>query len=367
MNDITKSGLLFNAASIPCSFFMKLCAEYDPSEIFRSSSILEALGLSEAQRQRLSGLLVKDGWAEQEQEQLAKLGARFITAKDIDYPAKLWDLSRPPVGLYVRGSANLSLPSVAVVGTRKPSIYGANTASYIARSLAHHRLATISGGARGIDSSAHIGSLTEGGVTIAIFGTSIDKAYPTENRDLFKHIIESHGAVVSEYPLKSAGEAWHFPERNRLIVALSSRVVVVESPEDGGAMITAGIAGKVGRELWAVPGRINEPVCGGSNRLLNEGAKCLYDVSKFVEGIAGRSEQIDLFGDDVPKETGNEAPSMSDDEKVIYSLLQRKGKCLIDELVSESNLELGDVQSALIGLEADGLVVEVSGRYSAEV
>ena len=347
MNDITQAGILFNAAYIPYDYFMKLCTDYDPHEAFAGVDFWKELG-------------AKDGWIARELDILERLGGRFITAKDIDYPAKLSDLKRPPVGLYVKGKVNLSLPSAAIVGTRKPSSYGQNTAANLARSLARQGVITISGGARGIDSAAHRGSLQDDGITIAVFGTSIDKVYPTENRDLFERITE-RGAVVSEYPIGCPGEGWHFP-------AMSSRVVIVEAGDKSGALITAGYAEELGRELWAVPGRITDETCRGTNALITRGAKCLYDIGEFVESFTGRHEQLELFGEDDLNGENEEittAPELGDDEKVIYSLLQKKGKVTLDELVAESKLDAIDVQSALIMLQAEGLVSEATGRYSA--
>lgn len=366
MNDITQAGILFNAAYIPCNYFLKLCTDYDPHEAFAGVSFWQELGLTDAQCSRLSDLLAKDGWISRELEILDRLGGRFITAKDLDYPAKLSDLKRPPVGMYVKGRVNLSLPSAAIVGTRNPSSYGQNTAVSLARSLARHGVMTVSGGARGIDSAAHRGSLQEDGATIAVFGTSIDRVYPTENRDLFERITE-RGAIVSEYPIGCPGEAWHFPERNRLIAAMSSRVVIVEAGGKSGALITAGYAEELGRELWAVPGRISDETCRGTNELISRGAKCLYDVGEFVESFTGRHEQLELFGEDMEtvKEDTAFALELDDDEKVIYSLLQKKEKVTLDELIAESKLDAIDVQSALIMLQAEGLVSEATGRYSA--
>ena len=152
MNDITRAALIFNAASIPLSFFTKLCNDYDPHEIFSGSSFLRELGLSDAQTSRVTDILAKDSWPERELDVITRLGAKFITAQDLDYPAKLLDLKRPPVGLYVKGNVNLSLPSIAIVGTRNPGSYGQVTAGNLARDLAKHGAITISGGAAGIDS-----------------------------------------------------------------------------------------------------------------------------------------------------------------------------------------------------------------------
>ncbi len=369
MNDITRAGLIFNAANIPLGFFMKLCNDYDPHEIFTGAAFLQELGLSDAQFSRVTELLAKDSWAERELEMISRHGARFITAKDLDYPTKLLDLKRPPVGLYIKGKANISLPSIAIVGTRSPGSYGQTTAGNLARELARHGAMTISGGAAGIDSAAHRGSLGEDWITIAVFGTSIDRVYPFENRDLFERIIE-RGAVISEYPAGTPGESWHFPERNRLIAALSSRVVIVEAGEKSGALITARYAQELGRELWAVPGRITDENSRGTNSLLNHGAKCLYDIAEFTEDFTGKHEQLELFADDADdsedtQATKYTAPEMSDDEKVIYSLLQKKGSRLLDELITDSGIDAVDVQTALMMLQAEGLVNEALGRYSA--
>ena len=373
MNDITKAGLLFNAATIPYNFFMKLCNEHDPNEIFSGTGFLKELGLTDAQISRVNDFLAKDGWISREMDITEKLGARFITAKDIDYPVKLLDLKRPPVGLYVKGKIGLSFPSAAIVGTRHPSQYGQDTAAQLAKAIAKSGGITISGGAQGIDSAAHRGSLAEDGITIAVFGTSIDKVYPVENRDLFARIAE-RGALVSEYPIGSPGEGWHFPERNRLIAALASRVVIAEADEKSGAMITARYAEELGRELWAVPGRICDKNSAGTNRLIFRGAKCLCDMREFAESFTGRREQLELFGDEEAEtEEGavqekadvNAGLELSDDEKVIYGLIQQKGNRLIDDLIAESGKDMPDVISAVVMLQAEGLIVERGGRYSA--
>ena len=354
MDSTTRAGLLLNAIKAPYEVFRRLCDDYDPGELTRGETFWRELALTPTMQQRLSGLLYDD-WPEKELERTENFYARFITAGDIDYPAKLHDLANPPIGLYVKGHANISLPSVAVVGTRKCSDYAQNIASSLGRALAQRGLIVISGGARGIDTAGHRGCLSEDGVTIAVFGTGIDKVYPTENRDLFSRIIE-RGAIISEYPFGTHGEAWRFPERNRIIVGMSSRIVVVESPEGGGAMLTARAGLELGREVWSVPGRITDEVCRGTNALLGEGARVFTGITDFLELTTGHAQMNISFGDDA---------ELSDDDKIIYSLLQRQGGRTLDELIIESGLDVVTVQSALMSLEADGLIMNTSGRYSA--
>ncbi|MBQ7559474.1 MAG: DNA-processing protein DprA [Synergistaceae bacterium] len=365
-NEYTRAGILLNAIRAPYEFFSRLCENYEPDEILKGASFWEELGLKKNHQQKLSGLL-RDNWAEKEIDRAEKFGARFITAKDIDYPAKLKDLKNPPVGLYVKGSANILLPSVAIVGTRKCSSYGQTTATNIAKALAQNHITVISGGARGIDTAGHRGCLSENGATIAVFGTGIDKVYPIENRDLFSRIIE-RGAIISEFPMGMGGESWHFPDRNRIIVGMASRVVVVESPEGGGAMLTARAALELGREVWSVPGKITDDVSKGTNQLFNEGAKTTVSVKDFIEIIAGTNEQFNLNFDefsDAPQKIKKAAPILTDEEKIIYSILQRQGEILIDEIISKSGLDFMTVQEALMNLSAEGLIMDSSGRYSA--
>lgn len=374
MDAKTKAALIFNAVKIPCEFFMRLCDSYSPDEIFANESILQELGLSENQQSRIKSLLAKDSWPERELELAEKLNARFIHAKDLDYPAKLKDLTHPPVGLYVRGKANISLPSVAVVGTRKPCDYARVAANHLGRALAKRGVITISGGARGIDAEGHRGTLAEDGITIAVFGTSIDKIYPAEHRDLFNRILY-RGALISEYPMNTSGEAWRFPERNRIIAAMSSGIVIVESPEDGGALRTAEHGFKLGREVYAVPGLITNENCRGSNNLISQGAKILVSIEEFADKFAFKPEQLNFGFDDF--NSGHESEhkeheehndiELDDDEKLIYSLIQTHNDITADNLSDKSKLDLLTVQSALISLVSEGLVSENSGRYSVSM
>ena len=181
-------------------------------------------------------------WAEIEFEKCAKLGVRLISIKDPDYPSLLNDLKNPPLVLYWEGKIE-KLPSlnVSVVGTRGASNYGKKTAHKIGQYSAACQVGLISGGASGIDGYAHLGSYDSGGPTIAVFGTGVDVYFPESNRRLFDGIKEK-GALISEFPLGITGQQWHFPQRNRIVAALSQKLIVVEAPLKSGAMITARLA-----------------------------------------------------------------------------------------------------------------------------
>ncbi|MBQ7560532.1 MAG: DNA-processing protein DprA [Synergistaceae bacterium] len=370
---ITRAALILNAIKAPYKAFINLCGKFNPEELFiGGENFYNELGLSSSVQSRLINILAKDNWVDKELEKIYAFDSRFINALDIDYPAKLRDLSKPPIGLYVKGSANISLPSVAIAGTRKCSEYGRNTAIKLAKALALSGIIIISGGARGIDAAAHRGCLSENGVTVAVFGTGLDKIYPTEHKDLFRQILETGGALISEYPMNSGGESWRFPERNRIIVALAGRVIIAESPEDGGAMITARYAQKLNRELWAVPGRINDETFRGSNSLLNEGTGAIISIEEFINKITANSQVNINFSQ---SESDSESKSgindqninLSSDEKIIYSLIHAKNNITSDELIISSKLNFTEIQSALVLLEAENLITSNAGRYSAVI
>jgi DNA processing protein len=286
-------------------------------------------------------------------------GARFVTVDDPDYPVRLKDLPSPPIGIYVKGKIDSLKPCLAIVGTRRCSPYGRTVAEAIGRAAARVGHQVVSGGAKGIDGAGHRGCLDEKGTTMAILGTAVDRVYPAEHRSLFVEIAGS-GALISEYPMGTGGDPWRFPERNRIVVGLCNRLVIVESTEDGGAMITARLALDVGREIWCVPGRITEDVSKGTNALIRDGANPLVDIDDFIGKISGKYGQLLLdFGEPSPL-------SLSENEKLVLGLLQRRGGRTLDDLMSESGLGFVDMQSCLATLSASSLVYASGpGRYSA--
>lgn len=365
MDATTKAALLLNNIRASINIFKRLCADYDPAELWHSESLWDELRLTDRMKERLATFLAKD-WAENEDEKIYSFGARFISANDIDYPARLSDLKNPPVGLYVKGSVNLSLPSVAIVGTRKCSAYAQRVAVDLGKALALAGITTISGGAKGIDTAGHRGTLSENGKTVVVFGTGLDKTYPVENRDLFAEILAQNGAWVTEYSFGTDGNIWRFPERDRLIAAIASRVVVAESPEGGGAMHTARKAVELGRDMWSIPGRIIDEVAKGTNMLMREG-KIFVSIEDFISKITSGRVQINMSFDDSVQDSSSQASDLTDDAKRIYSLIQGKTGITTDNLLSESGLDFINLQTVLNELEFDGLITNAGGRYSAGI
>lgn len=207
-------------------------------------------------------------------ERARQLGVRVVTFRDPQYPANLLPLDDAPPVLFVRGTL---LPeedktSLAIVGSRRATHYGRGQADRFARVFAEQGIPVVSGGAAGIDTCAHRGALNAGGRTIAVLGCGIDVAYPAENRRLFEEIVATGGAVVSEFPMETLPEPWRFPTRNRIIAGISSATVVIESPRDSGALITARNAAEYGRDVWAVPGPVDTGRSRGGHELIQDGA-----------------------------------------------------------------------------------------------
>lgn len=244
----------------------------------------------------------------------------IIRIDDADYPAHLREIKDPPKRLYYRGDPGLiKYPGIAVVGTRRSSPYGRWAAREIAKRIARCGVPVISGMADGIDSAAHWGCIAEDMGTVAVFGTGIDICFPSSNEKLKKK-IEEKGLILSEYEPGTRGFPGNFPERNRIISGLSKSVIVVEGALKSGSMITARLALEQGRDVFAVPGNIDQPNSIGVNRLIADGAFPIMELSGVEEllGIGkGRiARMIESFSDEEKIVTGSilEAPGISAEE-----------------------------------------------------
>ena len=219
-------------------------------------------------------------------EYMDKNNIEIITIYDKEYPDKLKEIYDPPISLYVKGDKTIfSNPSISIIGCRKCSKYGENTAEKFAYDLASNNINIISGLARGIDTYAHMGALAAKGKTAAVVGSGLDRVYPPENKAVFEKIIETGGAVISEYVIGTKPAARNFPERNRIISGISNGVVVVEAKEKSGTLITVNFALEQGRDVYAVPGNIDNPNSCGTNRLIKEGARLITEPGEILEDL----------------------------------------------------------------------------------
>lgn len=198
----------------------------------------------------------------------------IIPIEDEEYPNLLKQIYDPPISLYIKGNKDiLNHPSIAIVGCREASDYGKKAAKYFAYNLANQNINIISGLAKGVDSYAHIGTLSTCGKTVAVVGNGLDTVYPAENKYLSERILENRGAIISEYPLGIKAEKMNFPARNRIISGMSKGVIVIEAKAQSGTLITVDFALEQGRDVYVVPGNINSTNSVGTNELIKQGAK----------------------------------------------------------------------------------------------
>ena len=290
-------------------------------------------------------------------EEMARLAAgdiRAVSWEDAEYPRRLAEIEAPPPLLYVRGGLTPKDDlAVAVVGTRRPSAYGAQVAQDVAATLAAGGVTVISGLARGIDGIAHQTALECGGRTIAVLGSGMDRVYPPEHRRLAQEIC-AQGALVTEYPLGRAPEPGNFPARNRVISGLSLAVVVAEAGATSGALITADFAADQGREVFAVPGGIYSRTCGGTNQLIANGARPLLAAGDLLEAL-----NLELT---VRAGAAEASPASEGEQRVLRAL---SGEPVhVDEISRACELPVSVVASCLTLLELRGRVRSVGGmRY----
>jgi DNA processing protein len=279
-------------------------------------------------------------WQQQE-------GCYIITIADTTYPQKLLEINDPPPLLWIRGSiALLQQQQLAIVGSRNPTTGGANTATEFAQKLANDIIIT-SGMASGIDSCAHLGALEAGQSTIAVCGTGLDRIYPAKNSNLAKQIATT-GALVSELPIGTRPLASNFPRRNRIITGMSDGVLVVEALVKSGSMISARSSLEQGREVFAIPGSIHNPLSEGPHSLIKDGA-FLVEKPQDIADILGLSHITN---------TDHTPPA----ENILLPYLDYNGVSF-DELVLKSGLDTATITNNLLELEMSGIIEYVNNSY----
>jgi len=291
-----------------------------------------------------------------EMEKLDRYGVTVVTFRDPGYPSRLKEIYDYPPLLYIRGRL---LPEdewcLAVVGTRRATIYGKQVTEEIVTDLAQNKITIVSGLARGIDTVAHRSALEAGGRSIAVFACGLDIVYPGENADLARR-IQQRGALVSEYPLGTKPRAEYFPRRNRIMSGISLGVLVVEAGETSGAMITANLALEQNREVFAIPGSILSNASRGTNHLIQEGAKLVRDHRDILEelNLTAVAYQMEM----------KEVIPPSDIESLILKQLGAE-PTHIDEVCRSSKLPVSTVSSTLAMMELKGLVKQVGAMNYA--
>ena len=298
---------------------------------------------------------------QKELQWIREFGCEVLTPEDENYPRLLRQIYDPPLVLYTKGVlTEKDRNAVALVGSRQTTQYGTEVARKLAYQLAYVGVTVVSGGARGIDTAAHQGALSAGGRTVAVLGTGIDIVFPPENRELFERIA-GQGAVVTQFPFRRQADKQTFPIRNRIVAGMSLGTVVVEANLTSGALITANFATDYGRQVFAVPGRIDSPRSKGCHELLKKGAtlcESAEDILSEFEYLFPRPNRPAA-----PNETGHlPALELLPNEQVVYALLQAEEGTGIDELIHRSGLPSSAVAVALLSLEMKRLVRQLPGK-----
>ena len=357
---------LSRVKGLGCVSFKKLAAHFgDPTRALAASEaeLAEIQGLD---RDIIQGLRSFREWddAHQELRRVVDAGARIVRFNDPDYPFRLRMIADPPPFLYVKGELRAAEEkAIAVVGSRSLSEYGRRVARDLCCDLASLGFTIVSGMARGIDGAAHETALSAGGRTVAVLGSGVDVAYPSEHEKLYQRIIEN-GAVISELPLGTRPLAFNFPARNRLISGLSLGVVVVEATEKSGSLITAALALEQGREVFAVPGEVGASRSRGTHRLIRQGAKLVESAADIVEEIAPQLLKRNGGFVDEPKRALPQ--NAGADAQKVFGLFQER-TLQIDEVIEASGLAPSRVSEILLELELQGFLRPLPGkRYAAE-
>lgn len=357
--------LLMNALEADSRLWNRLIATEESMEALLSANLTEEQrgALSPGACERIVSL-IRSKWVKRQENRWHSMGIQVLYYGEKGYPPSLQTMENAPLVLFVRGRSRLEKPMLAVVGTRRSTFYGQQVARALGWVAAERGCILLSGGALGIDGAAHGGCLESGGETAVILAHGHNRIYPRQHKDLFSKIVGS-GALITEYGLGVDAKPWHFPKRNRIIAGLADVIVVVEAPVRSGAIVTAQLALDLGKEIWAVPGRIDEKVCKGSNKLLFDGANPLIDVSDFAETLC--SKQLDLWGSDVRKNRQNQL-DITEKEQKILNLFQIHGDRTVDNLSAECKMTAADVISCISHLSALNLIYQSGpGRWRASI
>jgi DNA processing protein len=330
----------------------------DPVSILQASRsrLLQVEGIGDETATSISEWRSKvdlDGELQRSEE----FGCRIITRLDSEYPSSLKEIYDPPIVLYVKGSL---LPQdnrgVAVVGSRQTTAYGMEVARKLSYQLAYAGVTVVSGGARGIDTGAHLGALAAKGRTIAVLGTGINLVFPAENSELFRRIPES-GALVTQFPFNRSADKQSFPIRNRIVAGMTMGTVVVEANLTSGALITANFATDYGRQVFAVPGRIDSPRSRGCHELIKKGAK-------LCEGVEDILSEFEYLFPSMPTSAPGPGASaaLTDNEQRVLEALAHGEEQSTDQVIHATGLPPGAVSVALLSLELKRRVQQLPGK-----
>ena len=286
---------------------------------------------------------------------LLDLGITLILKDDHEYPPQLREIPSPPLGIYILGNLPpYERPALAIVGTRKATDAGKDAAKTFSRELAAAKVTIVSGLAFGVDAAAHQGCLEGGGITVAVLAHGLNEIYPRSHTELGKEIIKRGGALISEYPPGTPSLPYRFLERNRIVSGLSRGILVVEAPENSGALATARFALEQNRDIFVIPGPASHPNFSGSHRLIREGAELVTTPGHILESL----------GIDTVHSNTQIAHSTSEEVLVLKALASSLSALSVDKIVQITNLEVQAVNQAVSLLLIKNAIKETEHGYA---
>ncbi len=361
MSDNIRAWLILGNARVCASDYEMLVARFgEPANVvLQSSNTLRKAGIASTSASAIASH--DEALLQRELQWLQDDGHHIVTVADTAYPELFRRIDEPPLLLYISGDPDvLVLPSLAIVGSRNPTVGGTRNAHDFAEHLGSAGFCIVSGLAQGIDAAAHQGALDGGGATIAFLGHGIDRIYPADHQDLAR-AIAAHGALVSEFPIGEHPKRQHFPQRNRLISGISLGTIVIEAARRSGSLITARLAGEQGREVFALPGSIHNPLARGCHELIRQGAKLVETADDIVSELAPLTGHVlQNAADSTAK---HEPPANEDDEYQALTNFLGHDPIHVDELVRQSGLTIDEVSSMLLILELEGKVEKLAGGH----
>ena len=325
--------------------------------------LAEQFDFKETEKNRIREVLQRDH--DMEYENLEQTEIRLVTKEDEEYPEKLRNLFSAPRYFYYKGILPAQTPAVAIIGARNCSPYGSEIARRIARELAEQGVGVISGLAYGVDKAAHDGALAGGGPTFAVLGCGPDICYPKCHKGTYDRICSEGGGILSEYPPGTQPLSWFFPQRNRIIAGLSDGILVTEARKKSGTLITVSFGLEYGKNIYAIPGRIDDGVSEGCNYLIREGAKLTLSATDILEDIAA-VKPVKKLKKEVQKCRNYEflKKLLASNEKMVYASLRLKPKH-IEEIRKETKLSPEVLAEILYKLCSYGCIKRYGQAYYA--
>lgn len=297
--------------------------------------------------------------------QMRRTGTRFFIPGDGKFPQLLLEAYDPPIGLYWQGAYIVDRPCVAIVGTRRATLYGRRVAQHFAAELARLGFCIVSGMASGTDTAAHEGALQAGGKTVAVFGCGLDTIYPAQNKELYHRIVAT-GAVASEFPFGRRADRQTFPMRNRVVAGMCQGVVVVESDAAGGSMITARFAGEQGRTLMAIPGRIDQSSSAGCHQLIRDGAILVTSVDEVLEELRYLRPPRVMLDPTPAVQSASTSGALCAVEQALMDCFAGGEVLSPDALAARMARPVAEIAALLMGLELKRRIVKrADGRFEA--